>query len=74
MVTDIILDASPKLNLSDEQINDKLSKAVGLAIKAIKEKNYHGIVALKAKKIIDLGLAVYGVGSQVTASFGESKS
>jgi hypothetical protein len=70
-VTDIILSASPMLKQSDEQIEDKLSQAVGLALKAIKEKNYHRIVALKAKNIIDLGLAIYGVGSKVKAAFGE---
>jgi hypothetical protein len=50
-----------------------LSKAVALALKDIKGKNYHGIVALKAKRIIDLGLAIYGVGSQVKAAFGIGK-
>jgi hypothetical protein len=74
MLTDILLSASPMLKQSDEQIEDKLSQAVAKALKAIKEKNYHGIVALKAKNIIDLGLAIYGVGSKVKAAFGnESK-
>jgi hypothetical protein len=74
VITDVLLGASPKLKLSDKQIDGKLSQAVALALKDIKDKNYHGIVALKAKKIIDLGLAIYGVGSQIKAAFGEGKS
>jgi hypothetical protein len=37
---------------------------------AIAEKNYSGILGHKPKKIIELGLAISGYGTQVKAAFG----
>jgi hypothetical protein len=73
-LTDHLLDFSPKLNLSGNQINNYLSKGVALALKALNEKNHHSVLANKANKIIDLGLAIYGVGNQVKAAFGPVES
>jgi hypothetical protein len=57
-------------NNQEGQIDELLSKATHRALKDIAEKDYHGVVKLRAKKIIDLGLAVYGRGTQVKAAFG----
>jgi hypothetical protein len=57
-------------NTQDVQIDELLAKAAKQALNDITEKDYHGIVKLRAKKIIDLGLAVYGYGQQVKATFG----
>jgi hypothetical protein len=56
-----------------ERIAEDLSKATEVALRAIIEKDYHGVLALKAKEFIDLGLAVYGYGGQVMAAFGPQK-
>jgi hypothetical protein len=55
------------------RIAKDLSKAAEVALRDIIKKDYHGILALKAKEFIDLGLAVYGYGGQVMAAFGPQK-
>jgi hypothetical protein len=62
-------EAAPAANLTKEQIEIKLSEAAQTALKAITEKNYHGIVAYKAKEIIDLGLSAFGHEPKVKALF-----
>jgi hypothetical protein len=57
-----------------ERIDEMLSKAVEKALSDIIERDYHGIIKHKAKEIIDLGLAVYGGGSEVKAGFGPQSS
>jgi hypothetical protein len=55
--------------MSAEEIDKDLSKAAQLALDAIKDKDYHGIFALKADEIIDLGLAIYGPGDPIKVVF-----
>jgi hypothetical protein len=40
-----------------------LTETAEIALKAVTEKGYHGILAYKANFIIDLGLAILGKGS-----------
>jgi hypothetical protein len=70
-VTEILYEATIDMGIIEEKnIDDILSKTTLDALKAIAEKNYHDTVKLKAKEIIDLGLAISGYGSQVKAAFG----
>jgi hypothetical protein len=55
---------------SVEDIDATLSKAAQKALNDIKARDYHGIVKLKAAKIIDLGLAIYSNGAKIKAAFG----
>jgi hypothetical protein len=64
-----LLKATPKSTLTPEQIDVILTKAVKEALTAIIEKDYHGLVNYKANEFIDLGLSVYGFGSEVKAAF-----
>jgi hypothetical protein len=61
--------ATPSSDLSPEQIDAVLSKAVQEAFRNIDDRDYHGIVKLEAKEMIDLALAVYGFGAEVKAAF-----
>jgi hypothetical protein len=56
--------------LSDREIDDALSKALGEALSGIAKGDYHGVIDCDAKEIIDMGLAVYGHGHRVKAAFG----
>jgi hypothetical protein len=67
-LNDIIIPPIADIN-SKDKIDAVLSKAVQEALDDIEKRDYHGIVKLEAKKIIDLGLAVCGYGSQVKAAF-----
>ncbi|MDR2142439.1 MAG: hypothetical protein LBR11_11765, partial [Deltaproteobacteria bacterium] len=69
-VEKILLNAPSKSSLSVERIDGILAKAAQEALKDIAAKDYHGPFRLEAKEFIDLGLAIYGVGSQVKAIFG----
>jgi Glu-tRNA(Gln) amidotransferase subunit E-like FAD-binding protein len=62
--------ASGLADLSEEEIDEILSKAADEAVRDIAQGGYHGIIGSEAKEIIDLGLAVYGHGDQVKAVFG----
>jgi hypothetical protein len=46
------------------------SQAAQQALEDISKKNYPGILKLKAKEIIALGLAIYSHGAQIKAVFG----
>jgi hypothetical protein len=65
-----LLYAPSKSSLSNERIDEILSQAAQTALRDIGAKDYHGPFRLEAKEFIDLGLAIYGVGSQVKAIFG----
>jgi hypothetical protein len=65
-----LLNAPSKSSLSNERIDEILSQAAQTALRDISAKDYHGPFRLEAKEFIDLGLAIYGVGSQVKAIFG----
>ena len=54
----------------DEEIDLMLSKAVETALSQIAERKYHMILDSHTKKVIDLGLAVYGYGQRLKAAFG----
>ena len=66
--------AAPDSDLTKEEIDIALSEAAQTALKAISEKNYHGIVAYKAKEIIDLGLSTFGHEPKVKALFAQKPS
>jgi hypothetical protein len=61
----------PNLDLDEKRVDDILSRAVQEALSDIVARGYHGIIGLKAKEIIDLGLAVYGNGVKVKAAFSD---
>jgi hypothetical protein len=69
-IDEALLETGYMLKLSDEQIDSILTETAKIALTTISEKGYHGIVGPKAKKIIDLGLAIFGKGSKVKAAFG----
>jgi Na+-transporting NADH:ubiquinone oxidoreductase subunit NqrC len=56
---------------SSKEIDDILSKAAMEALDQIVKQDYHGPIeeGLKAKEIIDLGLAMYGSKAIVKAAF-----
>jgi hypothetical protein len=58
------------VNISDEEIEDVLSKAANDALHQIAVNDYPEVVKLNANKIIVMGLAVYGDGKSVKAIFG----
>ncbi|MDR2198243.1 MAG: AAA family ATPase [Deltaproteobacteria bacterium] len=66
----IIFDNSPKSDLAHEQIDDILKDAAQKALNDIAQRNYHGPLKEWAKEFIDLGLSIYGFGSDVKAIFG----
>jgi hypothetical protein len=68
----ILLSAPSKSSLSAERIDGILAKAAQEALTDIAAKNYPGPFRLETKEFIDLGLAIYGVGSQVKAIFSPS--
>ncbi|MDR1658322.1 MAG: hypothetical protein LBT47_12365, partial [Deltaproteobacteria bacterium] len=68
-IKQIYRQATSKFSLSNDQIDAILSQSVQQALLDIKERDYHGIVKLKAAKIIDLGLAIYGNGAKIKAAF-----
>jgi hypothetical protein len=53
-----------------ERIENILSAATTQALKDIMNREYHGIIKLKAKEIIDIGIALYGNGEIVKTVFG----
>jgi transcriptional regulator NrdR family protein len=65
-----LLKACPAEDISEEQIDAILSHAAQKALKDIDQRHYHGPIEYKAKKIIDLGLAIFGKGNIVKAIFG----
>jgi DNA-binding ferritin-like protein (Dps family) len=73
-VKQVLSKVDSKSKLPDEIIEAKLSKAAQQALDDAKTRNYQGIVKLNANVIIDLGLAIYGVGSKVKAIFGQKWS
>jgi uncharacterized membrane-anchored protein YjiN (DUF445 family) len=69
-INEIVNNTVSKSKLPDETIDAELSKAAKQALDDVTTRNYHGTVKLNANAIIDLGLAVYGVGSKVKSIFG----
>ncbi|MDR1607476.1 MAG: AAA family ATPase [Deltaproteobacteria bacterium] len=69
-IATILKNVKSKSALTNEQVDEILSKAAANALKDITERDYHSIIGGEAKEIIDLGLAVYGDGSRVMAIFG----
>ncbi|MDR2142425.1 MAG: hypothetical protein LBR11_11695, partial [Deltaproteobacteria bacterium] len=69
----ILLYAPSKSSLSAKRIDGILAKAAQEALNDIVAKDCHGPFRLEAKEFIDLGLAIYGVGSQVKAIFGPNR-
>jgi hypothetical protein len=58
-------------DLTEEQIDDLLSKAVLGDLNDINERGYCGVVNHRAKEIITLGLAIYGGNGRVKSVFGQ---
>jgi hypothetical protein len=73
-ISAILKSAVSMSELSSEEITAKLSEKTSLALRNITERDYHGVIIdrskARPKEIIDLGLAVYGDGSEVLAAFG----
>jgi hypothetical protein len=70
-VNEILQEATTELGVKEgKNIDDILFETTQDALKAIAERNYHDTLKLRAKEIIDLGLAISGYGSQVKAAFG----
>jgi hypothetical protein len=68
-----ILEDDVGTDLSEEDIDGRLSKAADEALLSIEKKDYHSLLRNSADRFIDLGLAIYGSGSKVKAVFGKSK-
>ncbi|MDR2198889.1 MAG: AAA family ATPase [Deltaproteobacteria bacterium] len=66
----VIFENTPKSNLTCEQIDDILTEASQKALNDIIQKDYHGPLKVWAKEFIDMGLSIYGFGSNVKAIFG----
>ncbi|MDR2199117.1 MAG: AAA family ATPase [Deltaproteobacteria bacterium] len=60
----------PIKDLSPSEIHIILAKAARKALSDITKKLYHDQINLKAKKIIDIGISIYGNGNHVMALFG----
>jgi hypothetical protein len=69
-IKEALLKAASRSNWDPERVESLLSQAAQKALKDIAAKDYHGPFKLEAKRFIDLGLAIFGVGSQVKALFG----
>jgi predicted HAD superfamily Cof-like phosphohydrolase len=52
-----------------EEIDEDLSKAAQRALDAIKNKDYHAVLRLRADEFIDLGMAIYGYGQPIKVVF-----
>jgi hypothetical protein len=61
--------ATAEPDLSLKQINSLLSKSARDALRQITKNDYPGPIKLNAKKIIKMGLAVYGYGNPVKVAF-----
>jgi hypothetical protein len=71
-IDDFLREASNTPEFSPKwRVDNVLPKAAGEALDQIEKKDYHGPIkkGLKAKEIIDLGLAIYGSGTHVMAAF-----
>ncbi|MDR1870561.1 MAG: AAA family ATPase [Deltaproteobacteria bacterium] len=73
-IQEILQNAVSPLERTSEVIDHELSKVAQLALEAVKDKGYHGILEHKADEIIDLGLAVYGRGHPIKVVFGPNPS
>ncbi|MDR1870936.1 MAG: AAA family ATPase, partial [Deltaproteobacteria bacterium] len=61
--------AGSSLEKSAEEIDKDLSKAAQGALDAIKNKDYHAVLKLRADEFIDLGMAIYGYGRPIKVVF-----
>jgi hypothetical protein len=65
-----LLSVTPKSELAPERIESRLTESANLALEIIAKKNYSNLLQkFRPKEIINLGLAVYGFGSEVKAIF-----
>jgi hypothetical protein len=70
VIENALFGAAPTSVLSEEKIDETLSKATQGALNDIITRNYHGIIQHRAKEIIDIGMAIYGHGDRVKVAFG----
>ena len=70
MISDILGSSNIEFDYSEEKIDTILTTAAKTGLDNIIKLNYHGPVKYRAKRIIDLGLAIYGYGTHVKAIFG----
>jgi hypothetical protein len=70
-IRQILGKAAPKPKMTASKIEAKLAEAVQNALADIEERNYYGGLRLKAAKIMALGIAIYGNGSEVASAFGK---
>jgi hypothetical protein len=68
-VQETILKNFSSFDLTEEQIDDKLSKAVEQALQDIKNRDYHSTINAQKSKIFGLGLAIFGAGEKIKAKF-----
>jgi hypothetical protein len=68
-VQEIILKNVSSFDLSEEQIDDKLSKALEKALQDIKNRDYHSQINYNDSEVFDLALAIFGAGEKIKAKF-----
>jgi hypothetical protein len=73
IVEEALRDAIRIDGLPKKKIDNILTKAAKEALNDISERGCPDLVKKKAKKIITLGLAIYGDGSHIAALFGQKK-
>jgi hypothetical protein len=69
-----LISITPKIELTPMEIDNVLLKSANKALSDISKKDYHGPLRLKAKEIIDIGLAIYDYGANVKAVFSPDAS
>jgi hypothetical protein len=69
-LNEILSEASAGPDPTDVELDAILSKAAQDALKQIVQQNYPGILNIKDKKILTMGLAVYGFGEPLMVIFG----
>jgi hypothetical protein len=68
-IAEIFQNAGSSWEQSEEEIDKDLSKAAQGALDAIKNKDYHAVLKLRADEFIDLGMAIYGYGQPIKVVF-----
>ncbi|MDR2197984.1 MAG: AAA family ATPase [Deltaproteobacteria bacterium] len=69
-IEDEILATNPKPDHTKDQIDAILTHACKKALNDISEKKYHSPLKMEAKAFIDIGISIYGYGTEVMALFG----
>jgi predicted transcriptional regulator len=73
-LSEILLKIQTGSVFSEEEIDAILSEGTQEALNQILKQDYSGILRINAKEIIELGLAIFGSGSHVKATFRQKPS